>query len=63
MQDFTHFRLIGQTTVFKVARLFGMFDHVSEQPGAIDCVIGITLDGKFTTRARIADVTPITVGA
>lgn len=47
------FRLIGRTgPVFNVASLF----TIGEGSTAIQCVHGVTVDGKQETRARIADV-------
>lgn len=42
------FRLIGRTTVFKLVKR-GPYS-------GIDCVLGHTLDGKFKTVARVADI-------
>lgn len=48
----TKFRLIGQTTKFKVVRFY-------KAAGFIPSVVGVTEDGKFMTCARIADVIAI----
>lgn len=45
----TYFRLIGQTTIFRVVRRYIAL-------GDVPCVVGITLNGKRQTHARIADI-------
>jgi hypothetical protein len=42
------FRLIGRTTVFRLVKRSAY--------SGIDCVLGHTLDGKFQTVARVADI-------
>lgn len=43
------FRLIGRTTVFRAVKFF-------KAAGFIPAVQGVTLDGKFQTFPRVADV-------
>lgn len=43
------FKLIGRETVFRVVKRY-------DAAGFIPAVIGVTLDGKFQTAARIEDV-------
>lgn len=52
--DTQYFRLIGRTNVFRLTR---RFRHAAGMP----CVTGETLDGKFITTARLADVQFITI--
>ena len=42
------FKLIGRTMTFNLVRRFDYF--------GIDCVKGITTDGKLQTTARVADI-------
>jgi hypothetical protein len=42
------FRLVGRATVFKLVKQHTYF--------GIECVTGHTLDGKFQTTARVADI-------
>lgn len=43
------FRLTGRATVFRAVKFYTML-------GDVPCVKGVTLDGKYQTDARIADV-------
>jgi hypothetical protein len=43
------FRLIGRTNEFRVVKFY-------KAAKVIPCVYGVTLDGKFQTSARVADV-------
>jgi hypothetical protein len=49
----TTFRLIGQTTVFRIVRQY-------LAAGYIPSVYGHTLDGKHQTCARLADIVFVT---
>lgn len=43
------FKLIGRTNIFRVTRTY-------LAAGFIPSVVGVTLDGKYRTVARVADV-------
>ena len=49
----THFRLIGQATIFRVVRRYNALG------GTLPCVIGHTLDCTRQTVARVVDVIEI----
>ena len=49
MQIGDTFRLIGRTNIFRAIKVY-------DAAGFIPSVVGISLDGKFQTVARIVDV-------
>ena len=53
MKEFAYFRLIGRTTRLRVVRKYSA-------AGFLPAVVGHTIDGKFQTAARIADIIPLT---
>ena len=49
--EMKYFKLIGRTVVFETVRQYEYF--------GIQCIKGRTLDGRYETVARVADVVPV----